>query len=485
MVSETANIKIIYLNDEIKFGPIQPSYRQQLVHKINSTICLARNRSPTVFCNFFQYPAGEMKYTIGRKAAIDKGEKFYLAKKPCPNGHSEPRRTSNGSCPKCARQRERANRAENSTRMQSIKDEQKRDYVASLRIIAHTEAARLGRVRYFTGLPCSNQHIAERYVAGGHCLECHRLAARDDRVRKKAAGHPTRAKKFKGDFTVRSAQAHGADVKVRRAAAVQALKRFQSDVACPKGHLGERYVLSGGCTACGLKGRNPKFRAKPLHLAPLDLETENAKWIDTKLLSRGQARELHTRRYFDGTHCDEGHRAPRYVRNNECVACSAIRKQRLYHADEEFRKRYKDREAIRGLRPDVKARKNATMRRIYKTPAFKKKLSERRKSDPLFRTIWNLRNLLRMVLRTRNAKKTTRMEIILGLTYDKFLVHIARQFLPGMSWQNKAEWELDHIVPVSEAASIEDVMKLFHHTNLRPLWTADNRSKGSKRLFLI
>lgn len=67
----------------------------------------------------------------------------------------------------------------------------------------------------------------------------------------------------------------------------------------------------------------------------------------------------------------------------------------------------------------------------------------------------------------------------------EFMRHLERQFLPRMGWHNRARWHFDHIVPLSSACTPEEVVALFCFTNLRPLWAADNRAKGSQRLFLL
>jgi len=43
--------------------------------------------------------------------------------------------------------------------------------------IPRSEAKALGLPRYYTGRPCKNGHIAERYVAGYTCVECHAQVA--------------------------------------------------------------------------------------------------------------------------------------------------------------------------------------------------------------------------------------------------------------------------------------------------------------------
>jgi 5-methylcytosine-specific restriction endonuclease McrA len=56
-----------------------------------------------------------------------------------------------------------------------------------------------------------------------------------------------------------------------------------------------------------------------------------------------------------------------------------------------------------------------------------------------------------------------------------------------MTWENQGKcmsnynetWQLDHIIPISNAKSIEDVIKLNHYTNLRPLCSKLNLEKSN------
>jgi hypothetical protein len=41
-----------------------------------------------------------------------------------------------------------------------------------MEIISRNEALLAGKSRYFTGVPCRNGHIAERYVNQGQCIGC-------------------------------------------------------------------------------------------------------------------------------------------------------------------------------------------------------------------------------------------------------------------------------------------------------------------------
>jgi hypothetical protein len=51
-----------------------------------------------------------------------------------------------------------------------------------------------------------------------------------------------------------------------------------------------------------------------------------------------------------------------------------------------------------------------------------------------------------------------------------------------MNWENKNKWEIDHIIPISIARNEEEIIKLNHYSNLRPLWRKDNRDKSNKIL---
>ena len=74
---------------------------------------------------------------------------------------------------------------------------------------------------------------------------------------------------------------------------------------------------------------------------------------------------------------------------------------------------------------------------------------------------------------------------LIGCTYVYYMAHLSRQFVKGMSFENKCDWEVDHIIPISSAKTIEEIQVLSKFTNLRPLLRKDNRKKHSKRLFLI
>ena len=87
------------------------------------------------------------------------------------------------------------------------------------------------------------------------------------------------------------------------------------------------------------------------------------------------------------------------------------------------------------------------------------------------------------------GKRRKKWEDAVGYTVDELKSHIERQFLSGMSWDNMADWHIDHIVPKSSfvysSAEDEDFKACWALTNLRPLWAKDNLSKSDARTHLI
>ena len=62
--------------------------------------------------------------------------------------------------------------------------------------------------------------------------------------------------------------------------------------------------------------------------------------------------------------------------------------------------------------------------------------------------------------------------------------HIETQFKENMTWDNYGiyGWHIDHIVPLCSANNETELLKLFHYTNLQPLWCDENLRKNGKIL---
>jgi hypothetical protein len=104
----------------------------------------------------------------------------------------------------------------------------------------------------------------------------------------------------------------------------------------------------------------------------------------------------------------------------------------------------------------------------------------RRKSDPIFYLRCKIQRLISLALQNRNYTKKAKTHEILGCSFIEFKEHIEKQFVNGLSWENRHEWHIDHVIPISSAKTEEEVIRLNHYTNLQPLWAVDNLKKRDK-----
>ena len=112
-------------------------------------------------------------------------------------------------------------------------------------------------------------------------------------------------------------------------------------------------------------------------------------------------------------------------------------------------------------------------------------IAERTRTDIQFRLGRLLRGrLYRAVKRGWKAGSAVRD---LGCTIAEFKAYLEERFEPGMTWDNQGigdgKWNIDHIVPLVsvDLTDREQLLRVCHYTNLRPLWFVDNMRKGSKQ----
>lgn len=102
------------------------------------------------------------------------------------------------------------------------------------------------------------------------------------------------------------------------------------------------------------------------------------------------------------------------------------------------------------------------------------------KNDPFRHFKSLIRKRISAYLNKKSFSKTSKAEHILGCSYEEAMNYISNQFKKGMSWNNRSEWHIDHIIPLSSATTQEELIKLCHYTNLQPLWAKDNLQKSNK-----
>ena len=103
---------------------------------------------------------------------------------------------------------------------------------------------------------------------------------------------------------------------------------------------------------------------------------------------------------------------------------------------------------------------------------------KRKKEDLLFRLSFDMRNSINRYLKYRSKKTFD----IVGCSPQFLKEHLENQFIGNMGWDNRSEWHIDHIIPLSSAKTEQELYKLCHYTNLQPLWAEDNLKKSNKIL---
>lgn len=114
---------------------------------------------------------------------------------------------------------------------------------------------------------------------------------------------------------------------------------------------------------------------------------------------------------------------------------------------------------------------------------FKNYNKKRRDTDPLYKLKSQLNTMINKSLKRNGYTKNSKSLEILGCSYDEFKLYLENQFEPWMNWDNYGKWngeinygwDIDHIVPTSSGNTENDIIKLNHYTNLRPLCSQINR----------
>ena len=109
-------------------------------------------------------------------------------------------------------------------------------------------------------------------------------------------------------------------------------------------------------------------------------------------------------------------------------------------------------------------------------------IQTKKNENPLFRVELNVRGRLKQYLKQKNITQKNKTFDIVGIDVNELKKYIECQFTDGMSWDNYGlyGWHIDHKIPLCSAKNETELIKLFHYTNLQPLWSEDNLRKNGK-----
>lgn len=121
----------------------------------------------------------------------------------------------------------------------------------------------------------------------------------------------------------------------------------------------------------------------------------------------------------------------------------------------------------------------------------RRKWWKERSGDLQFKLRHNLRSSIQYAYKSKGMRKNKKTSDILGCAYDYFVEYTESQLEPWMNESNYGKcvpgqpnigWDIDHIIPLASAKTEEDLIKLCHYTNLKPVCSYYNRYLKRDRL---
>ena len=187
------------------------------------------------------------------------------------------------------------------------------------------------------------------------------------------------------------------------------------------------------------------------------------------------------------------------------VYSSLMRKHVPYSEEEKARRRAVHLKRIANMTPEQKAeynhriaerrraerprRKNALSKQDKarkSTDAYKEKRrlqhAKRYKEDQMYVIVCRLRSRLNNAMKAKKAERRNSLRELIGCSVEFLSGYLEARFKEGMSWENKGQWHIDHIIPCVkfDLKNPEEAKRCFHYSNLQPLWSAENLSKWTK-----
>lgn len=175
-----------------------------------------------------------------------------------------------------------------------------------------------------------------------------------------------------------------------------------------------------------------------------------------------------------------------------CKKCNNYR-SRKYNSENRSKKKesalkyyYKNKDVV-----DSNSKKWRLSNKEYFIEYQSKYRKERVKYDIVYVLSQKVRKLISNSFLRNKFSKNIKTSEILGCSFEEFKLHLESKFENWMSWENRGiyngdfnyGWDIDHIVPISSAKSEDDIIKLNHFTNLRPLCSKINRDIKKSTLF--
>lgn len=162
----------------------------------------------------------------------------------------------------------------------------------------------------------------------------------------------------------------------------------------------------------------------------------------------------------------------------------------LYARNSEYQKQRRAAQS-----PDERRARRRAIYERYKSDKYRKTAADymrrRRRESPAAAMAERLRARVKNALKRSNADKCCSAALLTGCDIQSLKLWLEKQFERGMTWENRAEWHIDHIIPCAAFNLLDESQQevAFHFSNLRPIWASENLKKKErvpvpgKRLF--
>lgn len=131
-----------------------------------------------------------------------------------------------------------------------------------------------------------------------------------------------------------------------------------------------------------------------------------------------------------------------------------------------------------------RAKRNSYAKVWGKSPERRAKAAayarQKRKDDGMYCLRERVRARVSEAIRKSGYGGRSQTNILIGCDWQTLERHLESKFSNGMSWENRSKWHVDHIIPLASANTKDELLRLFHFTNLQPLWASENQRKGAK-----
>ena len=170
---------------------------------------------------------------------------------------------------------------------------------------------------------------------------------------------------------------------------------------------------------------------------------------------------------------------------NQCKDClykkQKIRDEKLTIEEKEI-KRIKKNERNRKLW--IKITENPELKLKQKNRRRENHL--RRMKDPLYKLKVSFSRRLNKLLKRVECNRSTNKPYYLdklGCSFEEFKIYLESKFEDWMTWENYGKyngelnygWDIDHIIPISNTITENDIYNLSNYMNLQPLCSRVNR----------